>query len=136
MRTMKKLWFPAAALLMVWGVNATAQRRGDDYYYRNWGHGPLERVRGDLNRAERNLSYLSDDEMRRFRHIREAINDFQRDWQRGHYDGRALDETIGGLHALVDRSRLHERDRDILADDLQRLRELRNRWERRERYRY
>jgi hypothetical protein len=132
----KNLWFLAAALLMLLGVNATAQRYGDDYYYRHWGREPLDRVRGDLNRAERNLSYLSEDEMRRFRHIREAINDFQRNWERGRYDGPALDETIGGLHALVDRSKLHQRDRDVLADDLHRLRDLRDRWEHRDRDRY
>jgi len=133
---MRNLWLLAAALFMFLGVNAAAQRYGDDYYYRNWGRAPLDRVRGDLNRAERNLFYLSEDEMRRFRHTRDAIGDFQRDWERGHFDGHALDEAIGGLNALVERSRLHERDRDILADDRNRLRDLRGRWEHRDHDRY
>jgi hypothetical protein len=130
---MKNLWFLAAALLLLLGVNAVAQRYGDDYYYKHWGREPLDHVRGDLNRAERDLVYLSGDEMRRFRHTRDGINDFQHDWERGHFDRHALDEAIGGLNALVEKSRLHERDRDILADDLHRLRDLRDRWEHRDR---
>jgi len=130
---MKNLWFLAAALLLFLGVNAVAQRWGDDYYYKHWGHEPLDRVRADLNRAERDLDYLPGEEMRHFRHIRGAINDFQRDWERGHFDRRALDDAIGELHGLVDRGRLHERDRDILADDVHRMREIRERWERRDR---
>ncbi|MGA2181992.1 MAG: hypothetical protein ABSH47_03110 [Bryobacteraceae bacterium] len=130
---MMNLMFLAAALLLLVGVNVEAQRPGDRDYYRRWGREPLDRVRADLNRAERHLDYLPREEMRRFRHIREAINHFQSDWEQGHYDGRALDEAIGGLNGLVERSRLHERDRDILADDVHRMRELREHWERRDR---
>ena len=128
---MMNLMFLAVALQLLVGVNVEAQRPGDADHYRRWGREPLDRVRGDLDRAERHLDYLPGEEMRRFHHTRDAINRFQRDWERGHYDGRALDEAIGNLNALVERSRLHQRDRDNLADDVRQLRELREHWERR-----
>ena len=130
---MMKVMFVAAALLLSVGVNVEAQRRGDGDHYRRWGREPLDRVRADLNRAERHLDYLPREEMRRFRHVREAINHFQSDWEQGHFDVSALDDAIGALSRLVERSRLHERDRDNLADDLRRMRELREHWERRNR---
>jgi hypothetical protein len=106
-----------------------AQPRDDRY--RSFGRESLDRVRGDLGRAERNLRYISEPEMRRFREIRDRLGNFQRNWERGRYDRGDLDATVGNLSTLVERAKLHRADRDILADDLSRLRDLRARMDRR-----
>jgi len=53
---------------------------------------------------------------------------------RGVYDQRELDEVIGAMQRVVADNRLSPRDRDVLNDDLQRLRDYRehhDRWGRR-----
>ena len=91
---------------------------------------PLQRVRADLHEAIREVGYLSEDDRRRFFRVREGIVEFQRDWERGRYDRRALSEVIHNLESLVERGNLSERDCEILAEDAQRLREM---WERMDR---
>ncbi len=121
----------AALFLIAPAVNAQYGERGrGDDRYRTYGREPLDRVRADLNRAERDLNYLSNDEMRRFRVVRERIFEFQRNWERGRFDREALNETIRGLDNIVARYRLRPRDRDLLADDVSRLRDMRDRYER------
>jgi hypothetical protein len=44
----------------------------------------------------------------------------------GRYDERQLDEVMGALRAVVQENRLQGRDRDVLSDDLNRLREFRD----------
>jgi hypothetical protein len=124
----------AAALLMIAGVaNAQPPRDRDDRddRYRSYGRESLDRVRADLDRAGRDMNYLSEDERRRFSRVRDRISEFQRDWERGRFDREALNETIRGLESIIERSRLHARDRDTLARDVSQLREMRERYERR-----
>ena len=129
MQKLSHILFAAAALLWIApGVNA--QYRDRDDRYRTFGREPLDRVRADLNRAERDLNYLSQDELRRFRIVRDRIFEFQRNWERGRFDREALNETIRGLQNIIDRYRLRPRDRDLLADDLSRLRDMRERYDR------
>jgi hypothetical protein len=129
MQKSSRILFAAAALLVIVpGVNAQYGDRDDRY--RTYGREPLDRVRADLNRAERDLNYLSQDEMRRFRIVRDRIFEFQRNWERGRFDREALNETIRGLDSIIDRYRLRPRDRDLLADDVSRLRDMRERYDR------
>jgi hypothetical protein len=129
MKTLSQFIFASAALLLISpGVNG--QYRDRDDRYRTYGLEPLDRVRADLNRAERDLNYLSQDELRRFRVVRDRIFEFQRNWERGRFDREALNETIHGLDNIIDRYRLRPRDRDLLADDVSRLRDMRERYDR------
>jgi len=126
------------ALLVIGGAaNAQPPGRYDprDNPYHTYGREPLDRVRGDLNRAARNLNYLSEGEMRRFDRVRERIAEFQRKWERGRFDREDLDEVIAGLNGLIERNRLRPRDREILMDDVERLRHLRERYDREFRHR-
>jgi hypothetical protein len=132
-------FLPAMALAIAfWFAGTSLYAQPGDGRYREYGHVALVRVQADLNRAEADLHYLSGEEMRRFGIVRQRIHEFDRKWEHGRYDGEDLNEAIGSLGRLVERARLHPRDRDLLADDLHRLRELRERHERardRERYR-
>lgn len=118
-----------AATLLLLTASADAQprpryqERGDDRYHR-FGRGTLDRVRADLGHAERSLHYITPPDMRRFMNAREGLANFQRSWERGHYNRPELDQVIVNLHALVERGRLRPGDRNMLANDLMLLRDL------------
>ena len=109
--------------LILFGFGANAQPR---YDYR-WGRKPLERVRADLDRAARDMGYLSGGDFRRFDRARQEIREFQEKWNRGRFDRHELDDVIGSLQGVVRSNRIRPRDRDILMNDLERLREIRSR---------
>ena len=120
----------AALGLLLTAPGAFAQYGSDRGRYERGGYQrePLDRVRADLDRAARDLYYLSGGEMRRFNKVREEIAEFQQKWERGRYDRHEMDEVIGSLQRVVDRNRLEPRDRDLLLNDLSRLRDLRARY--------
>ena len=84
----------------------------------------LDRVRGDLDRVEAD-SYTDNHDRRRFNKVREELGEFQSKWVNGHFDRHELDDAIGALQHVVNDNRLNYRGRDLLQDDLARLRELR-----------
>jgi tetratricopeptide (TPR) repeat protein len=104
-----------------------ARRPAQDDQDRGFGHGTLDRVRDDLDRMTRDVNAFSEDEMRRFHRVRNRLADFQSAWEGGRFDREILDQVIGGLNAIVEETRLLARDRDTLAADLARLKELRER---------
>ncbi len=115
--------------LLLLSLTASAQYqypRGDGRYYdrgdysRNGGD-VFGRVRSDLDRAEAS-SYPNGGDRRRFDKVREELNEFQRSGNR-----RELNEAISALQKVVDHNRLAYRDRDVLAGDLYRMRDLRAR---------
>jgi hypothetical protein len=106
--------------LLLFGLTANAQ----DY---RGGREPLDRVRADLDRAAADVGYLSRGEMSRFNHARQEIAEFQNKWNRGFFDRHELDDVIGSLQHVVNSNRLRYQDRDILSDDLARLRDIRAR---------
>jgi len=115
----------ALLALLLFTVAANAQyQRGPRYYdrddYRDRG-GILYQVRGDLDRAESH-SYANGGDRKRFNKVREELNDFRRTG-----NPHELNEAIGRLQNVVNDNRLAPRDRDILADDLYRLRDFRAR---------
>ena len=112
-----------AAGLVVFGFSVNAQSRYD--YGR--GREPLDRVRADLDRAARDMGYLSGGDFRRFDHARQEIGEFQQKWNRGRFDRHELDDVIGSLQRVVRSNRIRPRDRDLLIDDLSRLRDIRAR---------
>ena len=122
-----------ATVLLLFGCTAYAQpprdRDRDDRYH-SYGQATLDRVRADLTRAEGNLHYIGEGEMRRFQDIQRNLAAFQRKWEHGRYDRDDIDHAIGELRGLVDRGHLRPRDRDLLSDDVRRLRELRERIDR------
>jgi hypothetical protein len=112
-----------AAGLLLLGFGANAQPR----YDYGWGREPLDRVRADLDRAARDVRYLSGGDFRRFEHARQEIREFQEKWNRGKFDHHELDDVIGSLQSVVRSNRIRPRDREILMNDLERLREIRSR---------
>ena len=88
---------------------------------------PLDQVGRDLDRAGADMYYLSRGEIRRLNHARHEIGEFQGKRMRGRFDRGELNDVIGSLQHVVDKNRLQPRDRDLLFNDLARLREFRAR---------
>lgn len=101
-------------------------RERDDFFRgRDWRDQLFARVRRDLDYAARD-TFRGDDRYRLDRTYRE-LDELQSDYSSGRWDPRSLDDVIQALDRVVDDNRLPPRDREILRDDLNRLRDLRDR---------
>ena len=101
-------------------------RDRDDFYRgRDWRGHLFERVRQDLDYVSRD-TFRGDDRYRLDRTYRE-LDELQRDYATGRWDRRSLDDVVDSLARVVEDNRLPPRGRDILRDDLSRLRDLRDR---------
>jgi hypothetical protein len=86
----------------------------------------FERVRDDLEHVQSVTFPVGADQYRLVR-TKQELNELQGQMASGRWDRRQLDDVIGALARVIDDNRLSGRDRDILRDDLNRLRELRDR---------
>jgi hypothetical protein len=98
--------------------------RGND-----WRARFFERVRDDLDHIQAGPFARGADQYRLAR-TRQELDELQGKWSAGRYDERQLDSVIGALQRVVNDNRLSRRDRDILSDDLDRLRDFRANHER------
>ena len=101
-------------------------RDRDEFYRGDWRAHFFDRVRDDLDHAARSAFPFGEDRYRLAR-VRQELDELQRDWASGRWDRRELDDVIDALKRVVRDNRLAPRDRDILTDDLNRLREIRER---------
>jgi len=114
------------------GYNEPYYRDSDEYHrgrdagFRGnaWRGRFFQQVREDLDHASLNTAPFGRDQARLARTQRE-LDELQQKLARGFYDERELDEVMGALRAVVDSNRLRDADRDILLDDLRRMREFR-----------
>jgi hypothetical protein len=130
----------AGAGLLVFSLTASAQDRDrdrdrdrdndsyhhdrDDAFRGEWRGHLFERVRADLDHVQTVTFPFSRDEYRLTR-TKQELNELQDKLANRQYDERELDEVISALSRVVSDNRLSPRDRDILSDDLNRLREYR-----------
>lgn len=109
--------------------------RDDDAYHRDrdeWFRGPdwrqrfFSRIREDVEHVQSKAFPFGSDQYRLAR-TRQELDEMQDKLAAGRYDQRELDEVIGALSQVVRDNRLSYQDRDVLTDDLNRLREFRAR---------
>jgi uncharacterized protein YfkK (UPF0435 family) len=96
-----------------------ASFRGDD-----WRASFFRRVRQDLDHMTSGAYPFSGDRARLARTQME-LDELQQKLSSGFYDERELDEVIGAMQVVMQNNRLAPRDRAILADDLNRMRDFR-----------
>jgi hypothetical protein len=96
-------------------------QRHDESYWR--GH-LFERVREDLERIQSEKSRFNPEQYDLARTKRE-LNELQSKLESRGYDQPELDRVINGLERIVNDSNLSSRDRDMLNDDLRRMRQFR-----------
>jgi hypothetical protein len=107
--------------------------RDDSYYSRreaffhdeHWRARLFQRVRDDLNEVQSSTFPVSRDELRIVR-TKEELGQLQEKLADHRYDAGQLDEVIAGVQRVIDSNRLSNRDRDMLSDDVARMREYRD----------
>lgn len=123
-------------------VGATAGLAQDDRWYQeresfyhgeHWRGHMFQRVREDLDRVQSKTFPVSRDEFRITR-TKQELNELQGKLAAGRYDQPQLDDVISAMQRVVDSNKLDPRDRDMLSDDLNRMKDYREHhenWERR-----
>ena len=110
-------------------------RPEQDAYYRdretwfrgqNWRGQLFQRVRQDLDYVQ-SATFPGGGDQFRLGRTRQELDELQGKLAAGRYDERELDDVIGALQRVVQDNRMSRRDRDLLADDLSRLRDFRAR---------
>lgn len=108
-------------------------RDRDDWYRGNeWRQRFFEHVRDDVDHVRSKTFPIGGDQYRLATTIQE-LNELQDKLAHGRYDERELNEVIDAMARVVRDNRLSPRDRDILTDDLNRMRDFRSRggdWDR------
>ena len=100
------------------------QDRDDRYRDDRWKSRLFWHVREDVEHVQTATFPFGRDQYRLAR-TKQELNELQEKLGRGVYDERELDEVIGAMQKVVADNRMSARDRDVLNDDLRRLREYR-----------
>jgi hypothetical protein len=133
----------AGAGLLIFSFTAGAQDRprDDDSYHsdrdayfhdQQWRGHLFERVKDDVEHV-RAVTWPQGVDTYRLDRTQEELNELQGKMANHVYDERELDEVIGALGRVASFNHMAPRDRDILTDDISRLREYRERhadWDR------
>src|ERR1700722_10989242 len=114
--------------LLLFGSTAFAQDRDDRYHQGDrdegfWRGRLFERVRADLEHIQSVTPVFSADEYRLVR-VREELGELQRKYDDHGYDSAKMEDVVAAMQRVVSDNHLAGRDRDMLGDDLTRLREF------------
>jgi hypothetical protein len=126
----------AGAGLLVFGMTATAQDRDRDpdsyrserdarFNDQHWRGRLFDNIREDVEHV-RSVTWPGGGDSYRLDRTVDQLNQLQSKLADHVYDERDLDDVIGVLSRVVSDNRMAPRDRDILTDDLTRLREYRD----------
>jgi hypothetical protein len=121
--------FTAAAAFLILAGAALAQ--APDWYHdreerfrgEHWRARMFTEIREDLNHVQ-SVTFGGRDEFRLVR-TKQELNELQGDLTARRYNEAKLDEVIGSLQRVVADNRMGPRDRDILNQDLEHLRDYR-----------
>jgi hypothetical protein len=123
----------AGLLLFSFGAaQAAAQYQDDDAWHRtreeffagtDWRMHMFDRIKVDLDHVQ-DVAFGRRDEDR-IVNTKERIADLQDKMAAGRYDGPELDDVVSSLDRVVSDNRLTPRDRDMLRDDLEHVRDYR-----------
>lgn len=132
---MKKTITAGLTLAAFLGLNAAAQDwyhdREGRYRGEQWRSQVFLQVRSDLDHVWANRA--SDKERRRLDRTREELTQLQADLDAGRFDNGILNDVIDSIRKSSNDDRLSARDRDVLHDDVNRLKDYQdnhNHWRR------
>jgi hypothetical protein len=124
----------AAAGILFFGLSiGRAQYRDQDdwhhsrdsfYQGQGWRMRLFDRVREDLDHVQQ--SAFSGGDQYRIARTKEQLNELQSKLAHHRYDVQELNEAISGMERVIADNRLSSRDRDMLTDDLSRMRNYRD----------
>lgn len=126
--------------LILFGMSVFAQDRDrdrdrDDYRDENrwhsierndsyWRSRLFERVRADLDHVQAITPVFSGEQFRLAR-AQQELDELQRGAVGGRFDEKDLDDVINAVQRVLSDNRMPERDRNLLSDDLNKLRDVR-----------
>jgi hypothetical protein len=103
------------------------RREREEWFRRdNWRDKLFDRVRQDIEHVQSVTFPVGGDQYRLAR-TKEELNELQGQMASGRWDRRELDDVVNALTKVLEDNRLRRDDREVLSDDLSRLRELRDR---------
>jgi hypothetical protein len=105
-----------------------AYHRDRDEYFRgqDWRLRFFQRIREDVQHVRAETFPFTGDQYR-LANVAQQLDELQSNLTAGRYDERLLDDVIGAMQRVVRDNRLAPRDRDVLTDDLNRMRDYRAR---------
>ena len=123
-----------STLLMTGAIAFSQDRDRDDRdeerYHRDsrdqnyWANRLFDRIRADIDHVQAVTPVFSGEQFRLAR-AKQELNELQSNAAAGRFDNRDLDDVINALQRVLADNRLTERDRNMLTDDLNRMREYR-----------
>jgi len=125
---MKHILKASLLMLACFGFTAAAQ----DWYHdrdgrfrdEQWRGHLFYHVRMDLDHVQ-SVTWPGGRDMHRIDRTKHQLDEMQFKLEHGRYDEHELNEVIGSLAKVVEDNRMRPRDRDILNDDLNRMRDYR-----------
>jgi hypothetical protein len=115
-------------LMMLFTLSATAQdwyrEREERFRGERWRAHIFEHVRTDLEHVWSGKA--ADRERTRLQKTEEELTKMQADLNQGRWDNGILNDVIDSIQKSSSDERLAPRDRDVLADDVNRLKEFQN----------
>ena len=111
--------FGLTAVAQDWYHDRDARFQGDE-----WRGHVFEHVRSDLDHIWSAAS-ASDKERHRLDRTKQELTELQGKMENGRYDEGELNDVIDSLKKSANDDRLASRDRDVLSDDVSRLRDYR-----------
>ena len=109
------------------GEDLDSYHQARDNSYRERGRAMFfQRIREDLDHATSGAFPFNGDRAR-LQRTEAQLDELQQKLARGYYDERELDQTMASLQAVVEGNRLAPRDREMLTEDLSRMRDFRAR---------
>ncbi len=100
------------------------QERDRFFQGEGWRRNLFQRVREDVEHLQHSTFPFTGDQSRLARTIFE-LNELQGKLSQGRFDQHELDDVMYSLTNVLQYNRLSPRDRDVLTDDLRRMREFR-----------
>ena len=128
---MKKIFIAGLIVLGFMAVTASAQ----DWYHdregrfqgEGWRMHLFEHVRADIEHVQETSPWKAQREARRLERTKQELRDLQGKLEsHGNFDGRELQDVIDSLVKSSNDQRLSPQDKNILNDDLNRLRDYRD----------
>ena len=127
-------FFTTSVILMALALSALAQDwyrdREDRFRGEEWRPHLFDHVRTDLEHVWSGRA--ADRERARLERTKEELRKMQADLDRGRWDNGLLNDVIDSIRKSSNDDRLPRRDREILADDVNRLKEFQDQHNRRQ----
>jgi hypothetical protein len=100
------------------------QNRDSFFREQTWKAHVFDRVREDLDRVQAD-TFPGGGDQYRIAKTKQELGELQGKLAENRYDQPELDNVIAGLQRVIDSNKLRPQDRDVLTDDLTRLRDYR-----------